>query len=199
VSERRIAVLGAGAMGAGIAALSCRAGFATVLHDIDEIPLAVGVERIRSELSKDAERGRLGAGEAEACARRLTAVTDRDLVAGSDLVVEATPERLELKQLTLEAAARIAPEAVLATNTSSLSIASIGERLPRPQVLVGLHFFNPPKAMPLVELVRGGSTDPAAAALAREVAEAMGKTVIEVADGPGFLSTAALDPITWRP
>lgn len=191
----RIAVVGGGTMGAGIAALACRAGIPTVLCDLDEAAVAAGARRAHAVLEDAVVRGKLSVAEVERAAARLTTASDLAVAAtGCSLVLEAVPERLELKRELLGTLARAAPGAVLASNTSSLSIADLAQGLPAPEQLVGLHFFNPPAAMRLVEVVATPRTDPVAVATARALAEATGKTVVEVADGPGFLVNRCARP-----
>ncbi|WP_259313584.1 3-hydroxyacyl-CoA dehydrogenase NAD-binding domain-containing protein [Capillimicrobium parvum] len=191
----RLAVIGAGAMGAGIAAVAVRAGLPTALCDVDAAALDRGVQRLRGSLERAVARGRLPGAEARAALERLAPTIDlAAAAAGAAVVLEAVPERLDLKREILARAAAAAPRAVLASNTSSLPIAALAAAVPAPERLVGLHFFNPPQAMALVELVRSARTDPRAAATARALAERMGKVVVEVADGPGFLVNRCARP-----
>lgn len=192
----RFAVVGAGTMGAGIAALACAKGIATVLCDVDESAVRAGVERVEADLARGVQRGRLSDDEARAARARLTASADLSALADADLVLEAIVERLEPKRELLARVAAIAPGAVLASNTSSLPIAALsGEAGGAPRErLLGLHFFNPPRATKLVELIATPSTAPAAVARARGLAEALGKLVVEVADGPGFLVNRCARP-----
>ena len=174
-----LGVVGAGTMGRGIAALGCVAGWRTLLHD----PLAdldAARDAIARELTGGAERGRWPAGREALLAPTPTL----EALARCDVVVEAAPERLELKRELFARLAVLAPDAVLATNTSSIPVSALGVGLPQ---VVGMHFFNPATRMALVEVVAG--LDSADAAIARVVAlaEAMGKRVVRASDGPGFL------------
>jgi 3-hydroxybutyryl-CoA dehydrogenase len=171
-------------MGAGIAQLGCAAGLATVLHD----PLPEALERgeagVRHGLARWVERGRVGP-DAD---RLLTSAPSIEELAGCDLVIEAAPERLELKRELFGELSRVCgPDAVLATNTSSIPVTALASAAARPQNVVGMHFFNPPPLMRLLEVIRAEQTGDRAVELAREVGAAMGKEVILAADGPGFL------------
>ncbi|HEV7771915.1 MAG TPA: 3-hydroxyacyl-CoA dehydrogenase NAD-binding domain-containing protein [Conexibacter sp.] len=189
-----LVVVGGGTMGAGIAALACRSGIATILCDVDETAVQAGVRRVAEELERRVRRRRMTADDAARARKRLTATTDPEAAAGATVALEAVPERLELKRDVLGRLARIAPEAVLASNTSSIPISALATAVDAPERVLGLHFFNPPGAMRLVELVTTPSTTTAAAATARALAEAMGKQVVAVADGPGFLVNRCARP-----
>ena len=181
---KRIGVVGAGTMGAGIAQLAAAAGIETALHDPAGNALDAGLERVRGGLAKWVEKGRAEAGDTEL----LDPAPTLEDLAGCDLVIEAAPERLELKQeLFTSLAAICGPDAVLATNTSSIPVTAIASALPRPENVVGMHFFNPPPLMRLLEVIRADQTSERALALARATGEAMGKDVIVATDGPGFL------------
>ncbi|ADB50580.1 3-hydroxyacyl-CoA dehydrogenase [Conexibacter woesei] len=190
----RIAVVGGGTMGAGIAALACRHGIATVLCDVDEAAVDAGVRRVTDELARRVRRGRMTTAEADATAALLTGSADLAAVAGTGLVLEAVPEEPQLKRDLFARVARIAPAAVLASNTSSIPIATIADAVAAPERVLGLHFFNPPGAMRLVELVTTPATAADAAATARALAVAIGKQVVAVADGPGFLVNRCARP-----
>lgn len=193
-APRSVAVLGGGTMGAGIAALACRHGIATVLCDVDEEAARAGVGRAFDNFARAVRRGQMAAAEADAAAARLTGSAELGTIAGAELVLEAVPERAELKRDLLARAGRLAPAAVLASNTSSIPIAALADAVEDPGRMLGLHFFNPPGAMRLVELVRTPATAPASAATARALAEALGKQVVAVADGPGFLVNRCARP-----
>ncbi|HEY5319113.1 MAG TPA: 3-hydroxyacyl-CoA dehydrogenase NAD-binding domain-containing protein, partial [Solirubrobacteraceae bacterium] len=183
-----IGVVGAGTMGAGIAQLACLAGARTLLHDPAADALTRGVEAIRAQLARAAERGRLSAAEAQAASERLDPTPSVSGLDGAELVIEAAPESLELKRgLFGELSGVVAPDCVLATNTSSLLVTAIAAGVRNPERVVGMHFFNPAPVMRLVEVVAGEQSGERALALARATGEAMGKDVILAADGPGFL------------
>ncbi|MFQ5890605.1 MAG: 3-hydroxyacyl-CoA dehydrogenase family protein [Gemmatimonadota bacterium] len=187
----RLAVLGAGTMGHGIAQLSAMAGHDTALYDVSPEALEAAMARVRANLAKGVELGKVEADEPGAALSRLTPVADLEAaVDKADAVIEAVPERLELKkELFARVAERVAPDTLLASNTSSLSITAIAEGLPGAERVVGMHFFNPVHIMALVEIVRGDRTAHRAVERARELAVGMGKTPIVVRDSPGFASS----------
>jgi 3-hydroxybutyryl-CoA dehydrogenase len=197
VAVGRIGVAGAGTMGAGIAQLACLGRFDTYLHDPDPEALATGAGKLREALSIGAERGRWSAGSAQAAASRLREARDLEGLAGCEVVIEAAPEDLELKRRLLVRLAEVCgSETILATNTSSLSVTAIAAGVERPQRVCGMHFFNPPPAMRLVEVVAGDETSGATVAAASEVARAMGREPIEAADGIGFVANRVARPFT---
>jgi 3-hydroxybutyryl-CoA dehydrogenase len=183
-----IGVIGAGTMGAGIAQLAAQAGARTFLHDPVAEALERGIETIVTGLARSVQRGRLAASEASAIRGRVEPVAELEALAPCGIVIEAAPERLELKLELYRALAAVVDErCVLATNTSSLSVTEIAAHVPRPERVVGLHFFNPAPVMRLVEVVAGELSAEEPLAVAREVGEAMGKRVIDAADVAGFL------------
>jgi 3-hydroxybutyryl-CoA dehydrogenase len=184
-----IGVAGAGTMGAGIAQLGCLSGARTLVHDPDAAALERGVQGIRTRLERSVERGRLSASDATAAAERLAPAPSLEDFAACDLVIEAAPERLEIKRGLFARLCDqiVSDECVLATNTSSLLVTAVASAATRPERVVGMHFFNPAPVMKLLEVVAGDATGPRALALARATGEAMGKHVIDAADGPGFL------------
>jgi 3-hydroxybutyryl-CoA dehydrogenase len=191
-----IGVLGAGTMGAGIAQLACRAGAQALLHDPIAQALERGVQRVRDGLAKEAARREAAAAEgdgnrreaAEKTFERLQPVAELSQLAACDLVIEAAPERLELKHELFRSLSEIVTEdCVLATNTSSLPVTAIAAAASNPARVVGMHFFNPAPLMRLLEVVAGEQSSEAALELAHATGEAMGKTVIRASDGPGFL------------
>ncbi len=183
-----IGVLGAGTMGSGIAELAARSGARTLLYDPVGEALERGVRRVSEDFDKLVARGRLAADAAADALGRLEAVADLDALAGAELVIEAAPERLELKHELLGSVAGIVGErCVLASNTSSLLVTAIAAPIPAPERVVGMHFFNPPPVMRLLEVVAGEQSGERALAVARATGEAMGKEVILATDGPGFL------------
>jgi 3-hydroxybutyryl-CoA dehydrogenase len=185
---RVIGVLGAGTMGSGIAQLAARSGARTLLHDPLADALQRGAQRARDGLAKEAAKGRLGAEEADAAAARLQPVDSLDALAECELVIEAAPERIELKhELYARLAEIVSAECVLASNTSSLPITAIASAVPRPERVVGMHFFNPAPLMRLLEIVAGALSDERSLQLADATGRAMGKDTIRAADGPGFL------------
>jgi 3-hydroxybutyryl-CoA dehydrogenase len=185
---QRIGVVGAGTMGSGIAQLACR--FAeTLLYDPVPDALERGLARAREGLLKEAAKGILGEEQAASAAARLRAAAPGlDALASSELVIEAAPERPELKrELFVELCKVVSQDCVLATNTSSLPVTGVAAAATHPERVVGMHFFNPAPLMRLVEVIAGVRSDERALALAQAAGEAMGKTVIRAADVPGFL------------
>jgi 3-hydroxybutyryl-CoA dehydrogenase len=184
-----VGVIGAGTMGAGIAQLAARSGARTILHDPLPEALKRGAQYARVGLGKEAAKGRLSAAEADAAAARIEPVDDLAAFAPCELVIEAAPERLELKYELYARLSReiVGTECVLASNTSSLLVTAIAAAATNPERVVGMHFFNPAPIMRLLEVVAGEQSSERALALAHETGEAMSKTVIRAADGPGFL------------
>jgi len=168
-------------MGAGIAQLGVGAGMRTLLHDPVPAALEEGTERVRAGLAKWADRGR------DADGSLLSTAGSLEELARCELVIEAAPERFELKRDLFAELSRLAPDAVLATNTSSIPVTSLAGAAARPERVVGMHFFNPPPLMRLVEVIAADQTGAEALALAHRVGEQMGKRVIPARDGPGFL------------
>lgn len=191
MSWTSIAVLGAGAMGAGIAQVAARAGCRVTLRDISDEALARGRASIDASLAKAITLGKSTPDERDATLARLQFTTSLETaVADVDLVLEAIPEVLALKQqLFREAQAHCRAEADFATNTSSLSIAAIAGATDRPDRMIGLHFFNPVPVMKLLEIVRGESTRDSLVDSARAFAAQLGKTAILVRDTPGFATS----------
>ncbi|MGD8376388.1 MAG: 3-hydroxyacyl-CoA dehydrogenase family protein [Acidobacteriota bacterium] len=186
-----VAVLGGGTMGRGIAQAAAQAGCRVWLRDLDDRLLAEARDGIRGTLDGGVERGKVSAEERDAALARLETTTEvATAVSGADLVIEAVPERLDLKRAVMVEVDAAAPSgAILASNTSSLSIDAIAGATSRPAKVLGMHFFNPVHRMRLVELVRGPQTEDGALAVARALTDAMGKTAIVVTDTPGFASS----------
>ena len=186
---KTIGVAGAGTMGAGIAQLACLSGARTLLHDPAPEALTRGIESIKRHLDRGVERGRLDPAAADQAAARLEPAAELSDLAPCELVIEAAPESLEIKRALFGKLADdvVAPDCVLASNTSSLLVTAIAADVKGPQRVVGMHFFNPAPVMRLLEVVAGIESAPAPLALARAAGEAMGKHVIDANDGPGFL------------
>lgn len=194
-SLEQAAVLGAGAMGAGIALLLARKGIATRLKDIKPEFVARGMKTVYELLQKDVQRKRLSEREAAQVLDKLSPTTDYNGLQTADIVIEAVLEQMPIKrQVFAELAAATGPETVLATNTSSLIVSDIARDVPHPERVVGLHFFNPPHQMPLVEVIYTSHTSPAALAKAFAVVQRMGKTPVVVGDCAGFLVNRLLGP-----
>jgi len=183
-----VGIVGAGAMGRGIAQMMVQAGSQVLLLDAQPGMAPAACQDIVQQWQRMVEKNRLDAEQATACAARLQAVDTLAALAGCDLVVEAIVERLDTKQALLrELEALLRPDAALATNTSSLSVTAIGAALQRPQRFAGLHFFNPVPLMKLVEVVPGLRTDPALCAALADLVRAMGHTPVQAQDTPGFI------------
>jgi 3-hydroxybutyryl-CoA dehydrogenase len=187
---RRVAVLGAGTMGHGIAQAAAAAGLAVTLRDVSEELTAKGLRSIESNLSKGVGRGKVSEEERGRALSNISTTTSLEETRGSDLFIEAVPERLDLKRETLGEIERLnGADFIFATNTSSLSITEIAEGSRRPARVVGLHFFNPVHIMRLVEIVRGRETSDETVEAVRAVALLMKKEPIVVRDVPGFASS----------
>ena len=192
---KQAAVIGAGAMGAGIALLLARKGVATRLKDIKSEFVARGVKTVRELLDKDTKRKKLTKRQAEEIFDRLSPATDYRGLKNADVVIEAVVEVTEIKrQVFAELAAATNAETVLATNTSSLLVSDVARDVPHPERVVGLHFFNPPHQMPLVEVIRTEQTSDEALAKAFAVVQRLGKTPVVVGDCAGFLVNRLLGP-----
>ena len=194
---RKLAVIGAGLMGSGIAQVSAQAGWDVVLRDVTDEALKRGTDGIKASYDKFVSKGRLEAHDADAALGRITATTDLDAVADADIVVEAVFEKLEVKHEIFRALDKIAREdAVLASNTSAIPITKIAAVTERPEHVVGTHFFSPVPMMGLCELVRGYKTSDETLATAREFAESVGKTCIVVnRDVAGFVTTRLISAL----
>ena len=186
-----MAVIGAGTMGAGIAQVAAQSSYQTRLVDAKPEALAKGMAGIAAFWDKGIAKGKTTAAQKADWSARLTAANDlKAAVADADLVIEAVPENLDLKQRIFRELDAAAPKhAILATNTSSLSIAAIAGATKRPGSVVGMHFFNPVPIMALLELVRHDATSPATLDAARAVGAKMGKSVIVAKDSPGFATS----------
>ena len=197
MSISRVGVVGAGTMGRGIAQVAALGGYETVLYDVSAELAEAGAAALREALDKGAERGRWSVDDAIAAAARVETTVELDRLTGCGLVVEAAPEKLELKRRIFAGLAEaLGPEPVFASNTSSLRVSEIAEGVPQPERVVGMHFFNPPALMKLVEVVAAERSSAAALAAATEVAERMGRTPIRAKDSPGFVANRLARPFT---
>jgi 3-hydroxybutyryl-CoA dehydrogenase len=182
-------------MGAGIAQIAALGGYETLLYEIDEKQLARGQEMIRNGMRRGAERGRWTEAQAAEALDRLTSDTLIEFLRECELVIEAAPEDLDLKRNLFDRLASVCgPDAVLATNTSSLSVTAIAAAVPEPGRVVGMHFFNPPALMQLVEIVAADESGEPALELATEVARGMGRTPIRARDSIGFVANRCVRP-----
>ena len=192
----RIAVIGAGQMGNGIAHVFAQAGFRVAMIDVAEAALARGRETIGRNLDRQIRKGALPAAERDGILERIETSTSLDAAAGAVLVVEAATENRELKFRIFGDLDRVAdPGAVLASNTSSISITEIAARTARPEQVIGMHFMNPVPVMQLVEIIRGLATSDETTRRVVDWSTRLGKTPVEVNDYPGFVSNRVLMPM----
>jgi len=192
----KVLVAGAGQMGAGIVQVSAAAGLDVVMIDIADEFIARGMAGIEKGLGRLVDKGRMEAADRDAALSRIATGTDMSAGADADLFIEAAPESMDLKrELFARAAATLRPDAVLATNTSSLSVTALAAAVSDPSRFVGIHFFNPVPLMALVEVVRGAETSEATMDAGRAFAEKVGKTPITVSDAPGFVVNRILFPM----
>ena len=190
-----IGVVGAGTMGASIAQVAATAGFPVRLYDIGEGPLEKGLAGIRASLDRFVRRGSLDQAAADEILGRITTTSDLSQMGEADFVIEAAPESLELKRkLFAELDQLCRPEAILASNTSSLSITELAAATTRPERVVGMHYFNPPVILPLVEVARTAQSAPESVSKTVDLARRFGKTPVEVADTPGFVVNRVARP-----
>ncbi|HEX5465937.1 MAG TPA: 3-hydroxyacyl-CoA dehydrogenase NAD-binding domain-containing protein [Candidatus Limnocylindrales bacterium] len=197
----RVAVIGAGTMGAGIAQACLGAGHGVALYDVDPGAVERARERIAEGLGRLVAKGRLGAeARTEALARLSAADSVEAAATGAEVVIEAALEELEVKRSIFARLDRAAPaQALLASNTSALSISALAEATGRPEQVLGLHFFNPAPVMALVEVVAGERTTAATVAAARSFAEGLGKTPVSCSDAPGFIVNRVNRPFSLEP
>jgi 3-hydroxybutyryl-CoA dehydrogenase len=191
-----VGVVGAGTMGCGIAHVFARAGFNVLLCDVDRRFLDRAVGLIQTNLGREAAKGKLAQAEIEPVLARITTTVDRDRLRSAEFAIEAVVERFEVKAEIFRALDRILPKsAVLATNTSSISITKLAAETRRPSQVIGMHFFNPVPVMTLVEVVRGLATGAETFATVHALAIMLGKTPVAVNDAPGFVSNRVLMPL----
>lgn len=192
---KTVGVLGCGLMGAGIAEVAAKAGYRTIVRELSESVLDKGVERIHRSIGKAVEKGKLSAEERDQVLGRLSGTVALEDLAACDLVVEAIIENLEEKRKTFAALApSLGEQAILASNTSSLTITQLAVSTRRPERFVGLHFFNPVPVMKLVEVVRTLLTDDAVYAAAFEFCRSLGKEPVACRDNSGFIVNRLLVP-----
>ena len=188
---RRVGIVGAGAMGSGIAQVCAQTGWETVLYDAFPESLQKGMESILNFWQRGIEMGKTSEVEVSSWKANLSTSSDiEEASKGMDLIIEAVPEKIELKKSVFRELEALAPkESVLATNTSGLSISKIAEEIENSGRFVGLHFFNPVPLMPLLEIVRHGETSEETVTISKKVGHSMGKTTILVNDVPGFATS----------
>jgi 3-hydroxybutyryl-CoA dehydrogenase len=191
-----IGVVGAGQMGAGIAQISAQAGLKVLLSDVSVDVAAKGKAGIVKLLDKAVERGKLDAAKRDAAADLIEPVGDLSAMRSADLIIEAATEREAVKRTIFENIGKVlAPHAILATNTSSISITRLAQASTDPERFIGMHFFNPVPLMPLLELIKGLATGAQAVEIAEEFGRRTGKTTILAADSPGFVVNRILLPL----
>ncbi|MCW8944535.1 MAG: 3-hydroxybutyryl-CoA dehydrogenase [Sedimenticola sp.] len=191
-----VGVIGAGTMGNGIAQVFATSGFKVILHDIADEPLQRGIATIEQSLSRMVKKEKISEADKAATLENIQGVTSLEALSSVDLVVEAASENLEIKSKIFQELDRICkPEAVLATNTSSISLTRIARETQRPEKVIGMHFMNPVPVMKLVEVIRALQTSDEVYALIDELSKKIGKTPVEVNDSPGFVSNRILLPM----
>lgn len=193
---RKVGVLGAGTMGNGIAHVFARSGFPVVLCEVEQRFLDRGLETIRKNLGREAEKGKISQDDVQAALHRIHGTVDRSSLNSCDFVVEAATERFEVKRsLFQDLDAMLPAEVILASNTSSISITKLAGQTGRPDRIIGMHFFNPVPVMKLVEVIRGLATSQETFDTVQDLARKLGKTPVEVNDAPGFVSNRVLMPL----
>ncbi len=193
---KTVGVLGAGTMGNGIAHAFARAGYNVILRDVEQRFLDRAMETIGKNLDREVKKGKLTEAEKPVVLGRLKTVTDFAALEAADFVVEAVPEKLEIKRAVLTEADRVLrPEVILTSNTSSISVTTLAAMTKRPDRFVGMHFMNPVPVMVLVEVIRALQTSDEAFNTTMELAKKLGKTPVAVNDAPGFVSNRVLMPL----
>ncbi len=187
---RNIGVVGAGQMGSGIAELTVSAGFRTLMSDISLEALEKGKQRVAADLERRVQKGKIGAEDRKNMLERLSTTTRLEDFKDFDFIIEAAAEQIPLKQEIFQTLDKVTrEEVILASNTSSISITRIASFTHKPERVMGMHFFNPPPVMKLIELVRGLATSDETFQKAKEISQQLGKTPIEAKDFPGFISS----------
>jgi 3-hydroxybutyryl-CoA dehydrogenase len=193
---KTVAVLGAGTMGNGIAHVFARAGYKVILRDVEQRYLDRGMDTIAKNLDREIKKGKLAEAEKGTVLSRLVPVTDFSTVANADFLVEAVPEKLEIKRHVLtEADHLLRDNVIIASNTSSIAMTTLAALTKRPERFVGMHFMNPVPVMALVEVIRALQTSDATFSLTMDLAKKLGKTPVAVNDAPGFVSNRVLMPL----
>ena len=190
----KVQVVGAGQMGSGIAQVAAQAGLAVHLADVEQEMVEQGLESIKKHLSRSVEKERISQEEMDETLARIESGTE--YASDADLAIEAVPETIEIKTEVFQALdEQLKDDAILATNTSSISITELASHTDRPEKFIGMHFFNPVPLMDLIEIIRGLGTSDETYETARELAERLGKEPVEVGDFPGFAVNRLLVPM----
>jgi 3-hydroxybutyryl-CoA dehydrogenase len=193
---KTVAVLGSGTMGNGIAHVFARSGYNVILRDVEQRFLDRGLDTISKNLDREVKKNKITEADKSAALARIRPVTDLQALASADLVVEAVPEQLDLKVRVLkDADSVLRADAILASNTSSISITELAAKTSRPEHFIGMHFMNPVPVMILVEVIRGLATSDATFAATMSLCEKLGKKPVAVNDAPGFVSNRVLLPM----
>ena len=193
---KTVAVLGAGTMGNGIAHVFARAGYDVILRDVEQRFLERGLETVAKNLDREIKKGKLQESDRSAVLSRISLVTDMSAVSTAQFLVEAVPEKIEIKRAVLtEADSVLAPDAIIASNTSSIAMTTLAALTKRPDRFVGMHFMNPVPVMTLVEVIRALQTSEPTFTTTMELAEKLGKKPVAVNDAPGFVSNRVLMPL----
>ncbi|MFI5126201.1 MAG: 3-hydroxyacyl-CoA dehydrogenase family protein [Candidatus Acidiferrales bacterium] len=193
---KTVAVIGAGTMGNGIAHVFAKAGYSVILRDVDPKYLDRALDTIGKNLDREVKKAKITEADKSATLARIKITTDAKALVSADIAVEAVPEQRELKERVLkEADAALRPGAILASNTSSISITALAAKTSRPENFIGMHFMNPVPVMTLVEVIRGLQTSDTTFALITSLCEKLGKKPVAVNDSPGFVSNRVLMPM----
>ena len=193
---KTIAVLGSGTMGNGIAHVFARAGYKVLLRDVEQRYLDRALDTISKNLDREIKKGKLPEGEKGSVLARIVPVTDMSTIANADFLVEAVPEKLDIKRHALTEADRLLrDDVIIASNTSSIAMTTLAAMTKRPDRFVGMHFMNPVPMMALVEVIRALQTSDATFNLTMELSKKLGKTPVAVNDAPGFVSNRVLMPL----
>ena len=191
-----IGVVGAGTMGNGIAQVAARAGYSVVLHDVNEPFIERGMNAIDKSLQRDVDKERLDTETKQTILKRINTTTDLAAFSNATLVIEAVTENLDVKTEVFKTLDQVTPpHAILASNTSSISITKLAAATKRPDKVIGMHFMNPVPVMKLVEVIRGIQTSDETYERVRQLSEQMGKTALDCQDSPGFVSNRVLMPM----
>jgi len=193
---RKIGVIGAGQMGAGIAQVSAQAGYDVLLRDVEMARAEAGKAGVAKRLQRAVDNGKIEAADAAAALARITPLADLDSFASCDLVIEAATEREEIKRaIFADVGKLLGPDAILASNTSSIPITRLAQASPDPARFIGVHFFNPVPVMGLIEVIRGLATAPETVDAVEAFAKSLGKEVVHAFDAPGFIVNRILMPM----